>query len=110
MTALSLFDIANANLEALIYRRTADALRKRQDGAYRQRLLNLLAEHAYAAGYTVADYESSSRKQPLAARRQDFMRTARKAGYSLTEIGRVLGGRDHTTILHGIRSSEKREA
>jgi len=31
----------------------------------------------------------------------------REAGWSLPRIGYSLGGRDHTTVLHGLREAEK---
>lgn len=43
--------------------------------------------------------------------RQHFMANAYALGHlSLCQIGAFLGGRDHTTIRHGIGAYEKREA
>ena len=40
--------------------------------------------------------------------RQAAMWLARLGGHSLPQIARDFGGRDHTTILHGIRAAAKR--
>ncbi len=45
--------------------------------------------------------------QPTALARQEAYRQCRAAGASLPKIGRFFG-RDHTTVLHGIRMAEAR--
>lgn len=59
----------------------------------------------------VADYyhlkasqlKSSSRVQEIALPRQVLMYLLRvEMGLPLMEVGRILGGRDHTTIMHGV--------
>lgn len=51
----------------------------------------------------------SSRAQPLVQYRQLAMWLARReTRASLPVIGRVFGGRDHTTVLHAIKITEKR--
>jgi len=59
----------------------------------------------------VADYyhlkssqlKSSSRVQEIALPRQVLMYLLRiELGLPLMEVGRILGGRDHTTIMHGV--------
>jgi chromosomal replication initiator protein len=55
--------------------------------------------------YNVAmdDLESSSRRKPIAFARQVAMYLAREeTDASLAEIGEMLGGRDHSTILYGV--------
>lgn len=50
---------------------------------------------------------SESRKRPLARARQIIMFVARReTSLSLTVIGRLMGGLDHSTILHGVRKIE----
>jgi chromosomal replication initiator protein len=52
---------------------------------------------------------SDRRDKPLARARQVAMYLARElTPRSMPEIGRRFGNRDHTTVLHGIRSVEKR--
>ena len=64
------------------------------------RILSLTGE---AYGVTVTDLESPSRRQPLARARQVAMYLCRElTDLSLPKIGALLGGRDHTTALHGI--------
>ena len=46
--------------------------------------------------------------QSLAHHRQIAMYVARETGRSLPFIGRCMGGRDHTTILHGRRAVQSR--
>jgi len=58
-----------------------------------------------ATGYALADVKSDRRKQDVVLIRQAIMYwIARLSGKSLPEIGGYLGGRDHTTVLHGIRN------
>jgi len=41
--------------------------------------------------------------------RQEAMYLAHKTGqFSLQQIGNFFGGRDHTTVLHGVRAHERR--
>lgn len=47
-------------------------------------------------------------KQIVKARFQAIWEVWTELGYSLTRIGRIFGGRDHTTILRSIRKHEKR--
>lgn len=56
------------------------------------------------------ELKSRSQQRAIAWPRQDAMRLLAAAGYTTTEIGRYLGRRDHTTVMHGIRASEARAA
>lgn len=57
---------------------------------------------------TMADICSPRRPQALSFARQAAMYLLReRTELSLSEIGALLGGRDHTTILHGIRKIEE---
>lgn len=56
---------------------------------------------AFAYGFTPAEVESPSRRQPLALCRQVAMYLTRHlTDLSLPKIGQHFGGRDHTTVLH----------
>jgi hypothetical protein len=71
------------------------------------RIMVRLALEVTAAhfGLKVDDLLSDRRTQPLCRRRQIAMYVAhRTTGRSLPFIGKKMGGKDHTTILHGIRT------
>jgi len=54
-----------------------------------------------------ADLMSKSRSRPLTQARHIAMYLTRECtGLSLLKIGEIFGGRDHTTVLHGIRKVE----
>jgi hypothetical protein len=64
---------------------------------------------------TVANYEGVSAetmlsplrtREAVAARRKALYLAYRMSGKSLPEIGRRFGGRDHTTVLHAVRTME----
>lgn len=56
----------------------------------------------------LSDLQSKKRNQSIAFPRQICMFLARKhTRYSLEEIGGYFGGRDHTTVLHGVRQIDR---
>lgn len=60
---------------------------------------------------TQIDLVSSRRTQHVAHARQELMYWAKtRTGMSLPDIGRRLGDRDHTTVLHGVRVHGQRIA
>lgn len=62
-------------------------------------------------GLTVADLTSGERVRAVAWPRQEAMYELSQLGFlSLQRIGNYLGGRDHTTVLHGIAAHEDRVA
>jgi chromosomal replication initiator protein len=66
---------------------------------------------AVAAAYKVSpkDLCGRSQRRRYAWPRQELMWRLHETGrYSLSQIGAFLGGRDHTTVLHGIREHAKR--
>ncbi len=57
----------------------------------------------------LSDLQSKRRQRSVAIPRQVCMSLARKfTNHSLEEIGGFFGGRDHTTVMHAIRTVEKR--
>lgn len=50
----------------------------------------------------------NDRSRWLAWPRQDLMLALRERGLSYPKIGRLLGDRDHTTIMHGVRKAKAR--
>lgn len=69
----------------------------------------ILIEVAKASGTTVAELISPRRTRHISEARQAAMyRLSRETSMSIPQIGRRLGGRDHSSILHGIRRHEER--
>jgi chromosomal replication initiator protein len=65
----------------------------------------ILAATAESFGVSIADLEGPSRRQPLARGRQVAMYVCRElTDLSLPKIGTLFGGRDHTTVLHGVNT------
>lgn len=63
----------------------------------------IIAATAAAYGFAVADLRGPSRKQPLVRCRQVAMYLCRElTDLSLPKIGALFGGRDHTTVMHGV--------
>jgi len=59
-------------------------------------------------GVTVLEMRSVRRAAHLVdARYEAFWRCYRETDKSLPQIGAAFGGRDHTTVMHGIRKHEK---
>lgn len=58
-----------------------------------------------ANGVDLSDLRGPARHAPLVHVRQDAMRAMAEAGFSTPQIGRFLGGRDHSTVMWGINQS-----
>ena len=68
----------------------------------------ILEVTAVTYGHAAADLQGPRRVQPLATHRQVAMYLCRElTDLSLPKIGKVFGGRDHTTIMHGINKIKK---
>ena len=62
-------------------------------------------------GVKLSDLQSRRRHKSVTEPRQVCMWLARKrTRFSLEEIGGYFGGRDHTTVMHSIRTVEDRMA
>lgn len=69
----------------------------------------MLEEVADQTGFTAQQIVGPQRHVDLVAARHYLMwRLRRETTWSLPEIGRFLGGRDHTTVLHGVRKWDQR--
>ncbi|MGH2631163.1 MAG: chromosomal replication initiator protein DnaA [Actinomycetota bacterium] len=67
----------------------------------------ILDETAKYFSLSSGDLMSKSRSRPLTQARHIAMYLTRECtGLSLLKIGEIFGGRDHTTVLHGIRKVE----
>lgn len=65
-----------------------------------------------ATGIPYAEIVGASRSRPIAEARMIAMYEVRKRrpDFSLPQIGRIFGGRDHTTVLHAVRKIEGQRA
>lgn len=68
----------------------------------------ILALVAAKYGLTVDDLKGRKRTRAYTAPRNEAMHVLHSHGHSMPAIGRILGGRDHTTIWNGIRRHERR--
>ena len=67
-----------------------------------------LRELADFYGLTVDDITGKSRRKHIIPARHHAMAMLRQRGWSYPEIGRKLGGRDHSTVIHGIKKHYER--
>jgi chromosomal replication initiator protein len=81
-------------------------------GTLREIALETCAQY----GLSLADLTGQSRKREHAHPRHVFMWRARQVfhhtgghRHSLPKIGRFLGGRDHTSVLHGVKRYARKE-
>lgn len=71
--------------------------------------MNRVRLYAAEHGVTIAQLQGPQQHRQIAHLRQDLYRELHDTGlYSTPEIGRLLGNRDHTTVLYGIRKSRER--
>ena len=66
-------------------------------------ITRLAREAACLSGLPLGVLLGQRRGKDVARVRFAVMLVARDLNYSLPDIGRRLGGRDHTTVLHGVR-------
>jgi chromosomal replication initiator protein len=68
----------------------------------------ILAETAKYYGLSIDDLTSPSRSRPLTTARHVAMYLLRECtALSYVKIGELFGGRDHTTVLHGVTKIDK---
>ncbi len=68
----------------------------------------ILEAAARTYGFSVDEITGPSRRQPLVMTRQVAMYLCRElTDLSLPKIGELFGGRDHTTVIHGIEKVRK---
>jgi chromosomal replication initiation ATPase DnaA len=58
---------------------------------------------AFRHNTTVAEIISKSREQHVCNARYELMAAMWRKGLSTPAIGRIVGGRDHTTVLAGVK-------
>jgi chromosomal replication initiator protein len=75
---------------------------------FRPTVQGVLMRTAQLSGASLNDLRSDRRARSIAYPRFAAMWAVRHlTSYSLPQIGRALGGRDHTTIMHGIRQADR---
>lgn len=60
-----------------------------------------------AHGISLSVLRGRSRRADIARARHELMYRMRNAGMSLKEVGSFLGGRDHSTVIHGVRKIQQ---
>jgi len=69
-------------------------------------ILEIISEHC---GVTVDDVLSKTRKKEQVEARHIFCAIMKKEfGYSYTSIGQIIGHRDHTTVIHAVKTFNNR--
>lgn len=77
----------------------------------RPTVAEILDDVALKHNVSVLDIKSHRRTQPIILARHEAMwRACMETNLSLPVIGRIIGGRDHTTIIHGRNQHAKRIA
>jgi hypothetical protein len=71
-------------------------------------LPTLAAQIAHYHEIAVEDLIGHSRKRHICLARLEFYSWARQTGNGLVKIGKFCGGRDHSTVLGGIKSYQAR--
>jgi hypothetical protein len=81
---------------------------KRGDGPFKAQKLAMAVAKKHGLKYS--DLKSPRRQKHLVRARQEAMWLIREEcpGLSLPAIGRLFGGKDHTTVLHACRAHAKR--
>ena len=89
--------VVNRNGELPVDQSGATAVKDRMES---QRILSEVAGHF---GLRVEDLVSASRKRAISVPRQVAMYLlVHELGLAFTEVGRLLGGRNHKTVTHGV--------
>lgn len=70
------------------------------------RVIETVAQHDGVSAETMLSPLRT--REAVTARRKALYLAYRMSGKSLPEIGRRFGGRDHTTVLHAVRTTETR--
>lgn len=101
--------INHPEIASLLYIWGQDAVVPNTDSSERPTMRGIADDVCYRRRVSLAALRGPRRFRPLVRARQEFMFLARAAErWSYPQIGRWLGGRDHTTIIHGMRAHAKR--
>lgn len=70
---------------------------------------DIVREVCAAHGFTLSEILGGRRSRPLCrARHEAFYRLSRETTMSLPQIGYRMGGKDHTTVINGIKKHKAR--
>jgi chromosomal replication initiation ATPase DnaA len=69
---------------------------------------DIIAAVAQVSGTTSADIQAGWRSRSIDPIRQRAMRMCHDAGHTYSAIARMFGGRNHTTIRHGVAADRRR--
>lgn len=113
----ALTDAESFQLERAIKVERVIETRLRQKREYKRRfdagcgvVRKLIEEAARLTGHSYEQIIGSDGARRLARVRFAIMKVAKEQGKSLPQIGHVLSGRDHSTVLSGIRRATEMEA
>ena len=89
-------------------RMIAPPVREESEGGF-QRACRILNEVAAEHGVTIEGIRGECRTRVFVeARHHAFWRLRNETGWSTPRIGRFVGDKDHTTVLHGIERHSRR--
>ena len=72
-----------------------------------RRYKSILERAAKVTGYSQAEIVGAGRTRALSHVRFAIMLVLRRRGLSFPVIGRLLGNRDHTTVMHGCERAQR---
>lgn len=90
--------------------RTVLSLWKGPLKANRRPMAEIVSEVARRYDVSVPDLKGENTKRWISRPRQEAYALMHREGYSLAQIGRFMGGKDHTTTRHGVRAHWARQA
>lgn len=75
----------------------------------RQKSLCLVCRIAMRNGCTLTQMLGQRRLKPIYMARQECYVALSERGWSASRIARLMGGRDHSTVIHGISKARERQ-
>jgi len=102
---------ARRKMAAMEAQQASAVLQRFSYGAQNQRIAIIMARICKVFGVHPAEIISERRnKQVVKARHAIMYWAIRQTRFSLPQVGHRLGGKDHTTVMHGVRAHAKRRA
>ena len=92
-----------------IHIETKEALREEERASPDLTWRDIVSETARKYGLTTRQIIGSDQSNHVSMARQEcFYRLSKELGYSTPRIGSLIGGRDHSTVFHGIKRHQNR--